>query len=149
MAESANPAYETTTVNVKSMPVDAWNMAKAASSKTGETLGEWLARAIRQLAEREAGVREISPTKILAKPQANLAIPPSLSPGEVESLAQAMRLATEGAGVPLPKASARHVVALATQHLRAARGLPEPKPRVRRQAIEGKAAEINQAIPKS
>lgn len=140
-----NSGPETTIVNVKSMPVEAWNLARASANRRDETMAEWLTRAIYLLAQHDAEGRitQIGPE---SNPAGNPAKPPSLSPEDVEALARAMRLATEGAGVPIPKASARHVVALATQHMRAARGMVAPRPRRRTRPVLSLEAD-NPAIP--
>lgn len=148
MSDEANPIVETTTVNVKGMPVDAWKTARTAAGKLDMTVGEWLAGAIALRAQHDAGQRVALPDERsassanpVANPGAIPVKPPSLSPDEVESLARAMKVATEAAGLSVPKASARHVVALATQHMRAARGLTEPPPKPKNRKVLELAAD--------
>lgn len=64
-----NPDTETTTVNVKGMPVSAWKLAREAAGRTDETLGEWLSRAIRQLAEAERSGPRVIPPATPAEPR--------------------------------------------------------------------------------
>ena len=129
------------------MPVHAWNLAKTTATKRGETLAEWLSRAIYRQAQEDAGER-VSPSAGKSNPTANPVSRPDISPDEVEALARSMKLMADAAEVPVPKTAARHVIALATQHMRAARGLPEPKPRAPRRKVLSLEAD-NPAIPQA
>lgn len=42
----------TTTITVKSVPVDAWTLANRARKATGESMGTFIGRAVTQLAEQ-------------------------------------------------------------------------------------------------
>jgi hypothetical protein len=45
-ATMGNPADERTVINVKSVRVEAWNMARKAATQRGVSMGEWLSLAI-------------------------------------------------------------------------------------------------------
>jgi hypothetical protein len=122
-----NPDTETTTVNVKGMPVSAWKLAREAAGRTDETLGEWLSRAIRQLAEAErAGPRVIPPdTPAAAQQPADL----SDAAAGLAGLMQGMAALATASSVPPSKAAVRDVYAAARDLARVARGLPAVKPR--------------------
>lgn len=65
----AEPDEPTTTVNVKNMPVAAWRRAGDRARANDETLGQWLSRAIHQLADREAGTGRVIPPARPATPE--------------------------------------------------------------------------------
>lgn len=104
-------------VTIKSMDQAAWETAKRSAAKAGETMAEWLARAIRQLAALEEGDRETPPGQP-SKPPA-----PGLPVAELEGLMRAAAALADASGVPVPKRTARHAYALVSAQLRAARGL--------------------------
>lgn len=114
---------QTTTITVKAVPVSAWTRAKEAAARNDETMGEWLARAINQLADREAGGRLFAPGQ--TAPDA----PPPPTPAEIEGMMRAAAEVSKAAAVPVPKTAARHFFALLTAVGRQARGLPAVKPR--------------------
>jgi hypothetical protein len=123
-------------MTVKGMPVRARQRALKAANKQGQSMAEWLTRAIDQLADREEGARETFPDE-----RANRANPPAIvgavspaviPPGFLSDLTEAMGAAkgiADAAGVPVPKATARHAFAILTDHLRLVRGLGPVKPR--------------------
>ena len=136
----ADPQVERTTITVKSVEAEAWIMARAAVARTGESMGAWLSRAIRQLAEGEKGVREILPDE---RPAVSPGLPPvspqftaEVFPAEALALLRDTMLAAHAvsvaAGVPVPKGVATHSFALLSSHLRTARGMPPLAPRQRR-----------------
>lgn len=154
----ATPDAETTTVNLKSMPVSVWNRAKNCANRQGETLAEWLTRAITQLADREESapretVQGGQDSRRDSQPDRPRAQAPELAPTDLEALVRAMTMAAESSGVPIPKATGQHVLAVGAAHLRAARGLPAPKPRAprtrRQQVLEGQAEAAIPAIPEA
>jgi hypothetical protein len=118
-------AQRTTIVTIKGMPVDAWETAKSAALRTGETLGEWSARAIRQLAERERGERVFPPgqsgqTVDLADSVNPVSPPPSgPSAAELAGLMQAVAAMAAATGVAVPARTAKGLYAAAA---RAGRG---------------------------
>ena len=112
-------------------------------------MAEWLERAVRNQANLEAGERILppaprpAPVPALAPPSgAALSDAPDI--GELADLMQAAQALAAAADVPMPKATARHALALVTAQLRAARGLPPKQPRQTRHEngqtslIEGK-----------
>jgi hypothetical protein len=58
-------------VNIKGIRTTSWERARAASARSGETLGAWVSRALDQLADRESGERFLP----AATPPANPANP--------------------------------------------------------------------------
>src|ERR1700754_1971710 len=96
----ANPGEETTIINVKSVSAAAWEKAKKAANKQGETMGAWLTRAVTQLADREAEQpREFPPVK----PAANPPRPGTMAASEVAHMMQAMAALAAATGRPPPK----------------------------------------------
>lgn len=50
-----------TTINVKNMGVPEWERAKKCANRSDESMGEWLTRAVKLLADMEEGGREFAP----------------------------------------------------------------------------------------
>jgi hypothetical protein len=106
-------SLRTTIVTIKGMPVDAWETAKSAALRSGETLGEWTARAIRQLADRERGERVFPPgqasqTEDLADSSNSVSPPPSgPTAAELAELMQAVAAMAAATGVAVPARTAR------------------------------------------
>jgi hypothetical protein len=94
-----NPDDEKTTINVKGVSAKAWERAKNAAAKQDETMGVWLSRAANQLADREAGPRELLP-----QPPANLppkmVKPTGLTAPELAALLQGMAALATATGIP-------------------------------------------------
>lgn len=140
-AEGKTMDKPTVPVTVKAMPVAEWKRAKDAAEKQDQSMAEWLARAINQLADREAGEREVFPNQAPVSPPS---LPtPTIPAGEVTEMMRAAHAVSQAAGVPVPKTVARHLFAVLSAQARAARGLPASKPRsprgetVRRIEAEG------------
>src|SRR5262245_20031622 len=93
---------DTMIVNVKGMPRDVWEQARRSSSRTGETLVEWLTRAIRQLADAEAAGDRILPPAILTEepPLLPAVIPPQPIPA-LDPIATLTAL--HAIGIPIQK----------------------------------------------
>jgi len=139
---------------IKSVPVATRKLAVACAGRADVTMAEWLDRAVRNQANLEAGERVLPPAP---RPAAGL---PAVVPGpavlvDLGGLADLMHAAhevAEAAGVPMPKVTARHALALATAQLRAARGLPPTRPRQtgRRngQTIEGEETGLPENEPR-
>jgi hypothetical protein len=94
-------------------------------------MAEWLNRAVHTQAKLEAGERVLPPApRPAASVPAVVSYPAApVDFGELAELMQAAQAVAEAAGVPIPKATARHALALTTAQLRAARGLPPLRPR--------------------
>jgi hypothetical protein len=129
----AEPEAERASWTIKSVPVETRKLAIACASRQGQTMAEWLTRAVRNQAHLEAGERVLPPAPrpagaltVPGAPWAPVAVPEL---GALADLMQAARAIAEAAGVPIPKATARHALALTTAQLRAARGLPPKTPR--------------------
>ena len=130
-----------TTINVKAVSARAWERAKGAAVKQGETMGAWLSRAINQLADGEAGPREFPPARVPpvepVRPGPGLAAhgPASalVSPGELADVMQGMAALAAATGVAPAKSSVRRAYGLADDLVRDARGIP------RRARRDGKA----------
>jgi hypothetical protein len=136
MKNEANPEADKAAWTIKSVPVETRKLAVACATKAGLTMAEWLTLAVRDRANREAGNRVLPP---LAAPGAGRALAPLAAPagplvptidmaGLTGLLGTVQAMAT-AADVPVPRATARHGLALATAQLRAARGLSEKAPR--------------------
>lgn len=101
MDDPENPD-ERTIINVKSVKVRAWERGKSAANRAGETMGEWLTKAIETQVHLEAGRRVFPPDKPEANP-ANLS--PAPLPPDLREIVDAIA-AVAGAGIPIQK----HVV---------------------------------------
>lgn len=122
------------TINVKAMSAHAWDRARAAATRQGETMGEWLSRAVTQLADREASAaRELPP---LAKPGPDLGrinpMPSPLAAADLADLMRSMGALAAASGTMPPKASVRLAYGLADALVRDAHGLPRKPSRIGR-----------------
>jgi hypothetical protein len=134
----ANPAAKKTIINVKGVDVQQWERAKTCANRSDETLGEWLSRAVKHLADMEEGGREFPPG-VPDRPRQ------AMTPEQVAALMQATAALQTAAGRPVPQNSAAGLRAVADDLVRAARGLP-PKAVKRvanRPPLLGKAALID------
>ena len=104
-------------INVKGVNPDAWQQAKRAANKRGQTMGEWLGNACIQQANREAGDGIIQPGQ-----GANTPVQPPLIPVDLREVA-ALIAAMAGANIPVQKRVGAVVNRLLYAQLRAA----EPK----------------------
>ena len=130
-----NPENERTTINVKGMSATAWERAKVAANRNGEAMGAWLTRAVTQLADREAGAREIPPQPAnLAPATGNRG---SLGVEQLAELMHGMAALAAATGTPPAKPDIRRAYHLVDEHIREARGMPPRPIRVR----VGKAGE--------
>jgi hypothetical protein len=147
MANEENPEADKASWTIKSVPVDVRKLAVACAAKQDQTMAEWLERAVRNQANLEAGERILPPASRAASLPAVLplgaAVVDAPDIGELADLMQAAQALAAAADVPMPKAMARHALALVTAQLRAARGLPAKQPRRTRhengQTIEAEA----------
>lgn len=136
MANMENPDGDKASWTIKSVPIETRKLAIACATKQDMTMAEWLVRAVRNQANLEAGERVLPPPAPrqtgngLPAVQASLPALPHVDLGELADLMQAAQAVADAAGVPVPKSTARHALALTTAQLRAARGLP---PKARRQ----------------
>jgi hypothetical protein len=144
-----NQDDDKTAWTIKSVPVATRKLAVACAIKRDVTMGEWLVPAVRNQANLEAGELVIPPPN----PTQSLPSPSGSVTTDLSSLAELMRAAqalAEAAGVSVPKATARHALALTSAQLRQARGLP-PK-RIRQtdrengQTIDGDGPESSRPI---
>jgi hypothetical protein len=115
-----NPEVKRTIINVKGMDAEQWERAKSAANRQDETMGEWLSRAVKHLADMEEGGREFGPGAPVNPRQ-------SMTPEQVAALMHATAALQVAAGKPVPLRSAAGLRAVADDLARAARGLP-PKP---------------------
>lgn len=79
------PDRPTTVINIQGIDVDAWQLAKVAAKRRGETMGEWLSRACAQQANREANDGIIMPGQE-AKPLSTVSEKPRTYDAEVQSI---------------------------------------------------------------
>lgn len=87
----------TTIINVKGIKVEAWDQAKRAALRRGQTMGEWLSNACVQQANREQGDAVIPAGQGAPPP-----VQPPLIPLDLREVA-AVIAAMGGAGVPVQK----------------------------------------------
>jgi hypothetical protein len=126
-----------TSWTIKSMLVETRLLAIACAAKRGETMGQWIDRAIKRQADIEAGDR-IEPARFEPSLPAVKPAPETGNPISMTELRQAMEAAaavSTASGVQVPKTTARHAYALLTQRLREGRGLPPLAPRQTRARI--------------
>lgn len=126
-----NPPNDKTTINVKAVPVKSWERAKSCAAKQDEAMGEWLHRAINQLADMEAGPREFPPVKPEANKISEAGNPgqSTMTPGELAGLLGGIAAAAAACGVPAARADLRRAYGLADDMVRDARGIPrKPRP---------------------
>lgn len=141
MSDDQDSAPEKAPMTVKSMPVAARLRATTRAQANGETMAEWLTRAINQLAEREAsGPREIPPAvRTFATerlPEAEpVPVPVMIDARQLAELMQATAAISQAAGVPVPRGTAKAAYALLAQQVRVARGLPPTRKRQTTQLI--------------
>lgn len=114
---------------IKSVPVEVRKLAVACAAKQGETMAEWLTRAVRNQANLEAGERVLPPARTASGLPAvrSTSTPDTGLPVDMTELADLMQAAlavSQAADVPMPKTTARHALMLVTAQLRSARGLP-------------------------
>lgn len=119
------------TINVKSVSSYAWDRARAAATRQGETMGEWLSRAVTQLTDREASAaRELPP----ARPRPDLGqinpMPVPLAAADLADLMRSMSALAAASGTLPLKASVRLAYGLADALVRDAHGLPRKLPRI-------------------
>jgi hypothetical protein len=123
---------------VKSMSIETRKLATARAAKSGETMAQWLDRAIRNQADMEAGTRVIPPPstpaatgqgRALAVANGHPAPLPSVDLAGLSGMLTAVQSMAEASGVPIPRATTKHALALVRDQLRAARGLPGLPPR--------------------
>lgn len=121
----------TTTVNVKSVSVRAWERAKICASREGQSMGAWLSGAIDARADQQAGPREFPPTHAtipFANPIQNLGN--TMTPMELAAIMNGLAALATASGKPTSRAAASQANALADNMLRKARGLqPKALPR--------------------
>lgn len=128
-----NPDPERTTINVKGVPAPAWETARRAAAKRGDTMGTWLGRAIEMQANLEAGPREMPPEK----PEANrgftgqqMEVPyvGAVTPEGFGAMMQGWASFSQATGKPPPRAVVSRANRLGDAIVRAALGLPgQPK----------------------
>ncbi len=131
MADEENLAGEKAAWTIKSVPVETRKLAIASAAKAGLSMGEWIVAAVRNQANLESGERILPPSPPHGRNTPAQFVP--TPPVDMLALAELMRatqLFAQGAGVPIPKSTARHAVAWTTTALRAARGLPALAPRL-------------------
>ena len=102
---------------IKAMPIDVRKRATDAANRQGQTVAEWMARAVNQLADMEDSAPREIPRQVAPQPAL-------LDMVELRMLMEAAQATGNAAGVPVPKAIARHAFAVLADGLRAARGLP-------------------------
>jgi hypothetical protein len=111
---------------VRGVPKRYRDAAAEAAARADLSVGAWLCRAIEQAVQAERTPIDVLPAAGAAAPSPR---PAAAGVGELAELMRAAQAMAEATGVSIPKATARHAVALMTGELRAARGLPALAPR--------------------
>jgi hypothetical protein len=111
---------------VRGVPKRYRDAAAEAAARADLSVGAWLCRAIEQAVQAERAPIDVLPAAGAAAPAPR---PAAARVGELAELMRAAQAMAEVTGVSIPKATARHAVALMTGELRAARGLPPLAPR--------------------
>lgn len=127
-------------MTIKAVPVATRKKMAACATKRGETMAEWLARAVDTQAERDAGEVVIPP----GQPDKPAALARALVTVETADLAALLQaVAAVGTAAGLPAGVAREAYAAARIRLREARGLPGKPARKTKppngQTIDGEA----------
>ena len=112
---------------VRGVPKRYRDVASEAAVRADLSIGAWLCRAIDQAVQAEHEPIDVIPPAAAA---ARSSSPATASMGELAELMRAAQALAEATAVPIPKAAARHAVALMTGQLRAARGLAPLAPRL-------------------
>lgn len=116
-----NPSPDRTIINVKGMDAAAWEEAKRAANRRGETMGEWLSRACLAQARTEQRDGIIEPAAAANPPAAPPA--PAIDLGNVARVIEAMR----AANIPIQRRVGAQVNALLYRTLRGGQpALPAP-----------------------
>jgi len=118
MANEANQEPDKAPWTVKSVPVETRKLAVSCATKTGETMAEWLARAVRNQANLETGERVIPP-----KPEKVVA--PAIAREDMAALVSLMTAVQSMAAAPsdqIPSSVVRQAVGMLRDQLRLARG---------------------------
>lgn len=126
-----------TIINVKGISISAWEDAKKAANKRGETMGEWLSRACTHLANLEREDRIIPPAQT-ANPPAPPVVQAPIIPVDLREVA-ALMAAMASANVPVQKRVGAKVNALLYTQLKAA--APDLPGRAGRLALEHEAGD--------
>ncbi len=117
-----NSSSDKTIVNVKGMDSAAWEEAKRAANRRGETMGEWLSRACLAQARTELRDGIIEPAAAANPPAAPPA--PAIDLGNVARVIEAMR----AANIPIQRRVGAQVNAVLYRSLRGAQAaLPAPE----------------------
>lgn len=122
-------ATESAPWQIKSMPIGTREKAVRYAKMRGETMAEWMARAVDTQASIEDGDRVLPP----GEPEQTHHSRP-MSGVNLETVAvvlQAMA-AAQASGLPVSKTAVRETVGLIREQMRAARGLPvsQTRPRI-------------------
>lgn len=122
-----NSEVKKTTVNVKDVEAEAWEMCRKLAAKHDENLGAIVSRALRQLYQIDSGPRELSPTV------ASNLIPKSANPTPEMPAPYIVQLLNAGAAIAASNdrklRSVPGLSALLAEKVRAERGLSPLAPR--------------------
>jgi hypothetical protein len=119
---------------IKAIATDTRDTAIAAARREGLTVGQWLERRVREWTAGEAAGEQVLQVANQGKPN-QLAIVPARAatvPATLTELTEAVRVSIEiakAAGVQVPAALPRDLLAAVRVQVRAARGLPPAQPR--------------------
>ena len=94
-----NPGKATIIVNIKGVSQEQWERAKTAANRADETLGEWVSRACKLLADAEEGGREFPPGVPLVPRRA-------MTPEQLAGLMNAAAALSAAQAKPVPSRTA-------------------------------------------
>ncbi|MDA8251106.1 MAG: hypothetical protein M0Z28_18310 [Rhodospirillales bacterium] len=116
--------------SIRDCPVSTSETAVECARRQGQTVAEWVTRAVKLLSDMESGERVIPPDERPSDGARQAVIP--METAEIALAAEALaRLQTEG----IPRDVRRHAAALIRDRMRAARGMPPVKRRQTRALI--------------
>ena len=122
-------ATESAPWQIKAMPVSTREKAVRYARMRGETMAEWVSRAVDTQASIEDGDRVLPPGE--PEQTTQVAGPDLHALAAALQTMQEARAMAEAAGLPVPRSLARAAFALVRQSARKARGLPPLAPRRR------------------
>jgi len=131
---SGNEGKRVQDVTVKNMPTEEWNMAREAAKRLDVSMATWLARAIRQLAERGDGeIVQFPDTPGVTRSGSPAGVPqlpvPSFPFAEFAAAVHAAVELCQSAGAKPTRDLVSETQRVLVTQGRLSRGLPPPAPR--------------------
>jgi hypothetical protein len=117
-------------VNIKGISAKEWEKARGIATRNGEGMGQYVSRALAQLADREAGERFFPPDRFSASipPDSPPSIPPLHPKPSIDMRdVAAILIAMKEAGLPVQKRVGREINAALHAMLREGREEDQPR----------------------